>query len=208
MFKNLVGNAVGDALGLSDIGKVIKPQDYDKTESDDFILNEDNEKIFFLIKSKQDEYCFTNMALIHLDGDSALSKKRTLRRYDFYKNTVSNVTLETAGTIDLDLEIKFTIGNVNLSIDIDKRFGTEIADLYKTLLAISKIQETNERSIDIAKEALVLARDVNYGIKSTDTLTSVEFNKVTSFANDWLKRSYDTNVKKDWSDVFQKYIQN
>lgn len=61
-------------LGLSDIGQVIKPEDYNKTESDDFILTEDGEQIFFLIKSKSDEYCFTNMALLHLDGDSALSK--------------------------------------------------------------------------------------------------------------------------------------
>lgn len=29
-----------DALGLSDIGKVIEPQDYDKTDSDDYVLHE------------------------------------------------------------------------------------------------------------------------------------------------------------------------
>lgn len=37
-----------DALGLSDIGKIIGPEDYDKTDSDDYVRHEDNEKILFL----------------------------------------------------------------------------------------------------------------------------------------------------------------
>ncbi len=45
MFKKLAS----DALGLSDIGSVIKPQDYDKVESDDYVMHEEGEKIFFLI---------------------------------------------------------------------------------------------------------------------------------------------------------------
>jgi len=40
------------------------------------------EKIFFLIKSKTDEYCFTNDALLHLDGDTAFRKKRLLNGGD------------------------------------------------------------------------------------------------------------------------------
>ncbi|QCR32337.1 PH domain-containing protein [Lysinibacillus sp. SGAir0095] len=208
MFKNLVGNAVGDALGLSDIGQVIKPEDYNKTESDDFILTEDGEKIFFLIKSKSDEYCFTNMALLHLDGDSALSKKRVLKRYDYYKHQIENVMLETAGTIDLDIEIKFQIGHNTFSIDIAKKFGVEIADLYKSLLAISRIQEKNARLNDFAKESVLIARDVHYGTRNTDTPTNIEFNKIVNLANNWLKQTYDQNEKKDFSDVFQKYIQN
>lgn len=43
MFKRIAS----DALGLSDIGIIVKPQDYDKVESDDFILQEEKEKIFF-----------------------------------------------------------------------------------------------------------------------------------------------------------------
>ncbi|RHW33972.1 hypothetical protein D1B33_14285 [Lysinibacillus yapensis] len=208
MFKNFVGNAVGDALGLSDIGQVIKPEDYGKTESDDFILTEDGEKIFFLIKSKTDEYCFTNLALLHLDGESAVSKKRVLKRYDYYKHQFENVMLETAGTIDLDLEIKFQIGHNDFSIDISKKFGVEIADLYKSLLAISKIQEKNARLNEFAKEALSIARNLDYGARSTDTPINIEFNKIVDFANTWLVQTYEQNEKKDFSDVFQKYIQN
>ena len=46
MFKKIAS----DALGLSDIGKVISPKDYDKVDSDDYIMHEDGEKIYFVIK--------------------------------------------------------------------------------------------------------------------------------------------------------------
>lgn len=47
-------------LSLSDVGSVIKPKDYDKVDADDYVMHEDGEKTYFLIKSKSDEYCFTN----------------------------------------------------------------------------------------------------------------------------------------------------
>src|SRR5699024_1897155 len=105
----MFGKVASEALGLSDIGKVIEKKDFDKTEADDYVMNEDGEEIFFLIKSKRDEYCFTNQALIHVDGTSATSKKRTLRRHSFARNRISNVVLETAGSIDRDVEIKFAL---------------------------------------------------------------------------------------------------
>ena len=46
MFKKVAS----DVLGLSDIGKIIEPKDYDKVASDDYVLHEDGEKIYFLIK--------------------------------------------------------------------------------------------------------------------------------------------------------------
>ena len=116
----MFGKVAADVLGLSDIGSVIKPENYDKVDADDYVMHEDGEKIYFLIKSKSDEYCFTNKALIHLDGTSATSKKRVLRRYDYYKHPISDVSLETAGTVDLDVEIKFKIGAHAYSIYVHK----------------------------------------------------------------------------------------
>lgn len=114
MFKNLAA----DALGLSDLGKIIDSKDFAKTDIDDFVLTEDGEKIYVVIKSKSDEYCFTNIAFIHLDGAFAASKKRMLSRYPYKQFPISRVHLETAGTVDLDAEIKFAFGDKNISIDI------------------------------------------------------------------------------------------
>jgi hypothetical protein len=132
MFKNLAA----DMLGLSDIGKIIDPADFDKADIDDYIFNEDNEKIIVLIKSKIDEYCFTNLAVMHLDGNIAISKKRTLNRYPYKHYPISNVRLETAGTVDLDVE--FNIGDKEISIDIDKKQIEKVKDIYKALFSISE----------------------------------------------------------------------
>lgn len=46
MFKNFAS----DALGLSDIGKIIPPSQFNQTNIDDYIFHEDNERIYFVIK--------------------------------------------------------------------------------------------------------------------------------------------------------------
>lgn len=134
MFRNMAA----DVLGLSDLGKIIEKSDFDKTDVDEYIFQEDNEKIFVVIKSKTDEYSFTNVAFIHLDGKIAVSKKKTLNRYIYKHYPISRVRLETAGTVDLDAEIKFQAGEHEFSIDIDKKQIEKIRDIYKALFAISE----------------------------------------------------------------------
>ena len=141
-----------DLMGTSDIGRIIEAREYDKTDIDDYIFHEDNEKIFFLIKAKTDEYCFTNTAFIHLDGKSAVSKKRTLYRYLYKHNPISQVLLETAGTIDRDVEIKFNLGSQSYSIDIEKSQIDKIRDLYKALFTIGVTCKEIERQMTTLTE--------------------------------------------------------
>lgn len=221
MFKKFAS----EALGLSDIGKIIPQKDYDKVESDDYILHEDNEKIFFLIKSKQDEYCFTNRALIHVDGTSAMSKKRTLKRYEYYKYPISSVLLETAGTIDLDVEIKFKLGSTNstssisksssssdggvsFSIDVDKNQLEQLKDLYKALYTISLIESSNYSSYNGACDTLNKAIQVVSSNRSDGANQAEELEKITNYIGQFLDDAKQKYVKKDYSDVFLKYINN
>lgn len=203
MFKKLAS----EALGLSDIGKVVPPSDYDKVESDDFILKEDGEKIFFLIKSKADEYCFTNLGLLHLDGDSALSKKRALKRYSYHDYRIANVWLETAGTVDLDVEIKFTIGSEKFSIDVAKSQIDKVKDLYKALYRIGSIQETNLDLMRFADDSLASTLNT---VKSGfgDSLKIETVAAVNEYAFDWKKKAYASYRVKDFGAVFEKYINN
>jgi hypothetical protein len=204
LFKKLAS----EALGLSDVGEIIKPADFNKTDSDDFVLSEDNEKIFFLIKSKKDEYCFTNLALIHVDGDSAVSSKRNLRRYDYYQHEISHVSIETAGTIDLDIELKFTMGGRAFSIDVHKKYSTEVADIYKALLAISMTQQDHARLRSYGEEGLLKAVEVMRNNRSAEANISAEFGQIAQFVNTWLIETHKKHTTKDFTDVFQKYIQN
>lgn len=197
-----------DALGLSDIGKVIEPQDYDKTESDDYVLHEKGEKIYFLIKTKADEYCFTNYALIHVDGDSAVSKKRTLRRYDYKFNTIRNVSLETAGTIDLDVEIKFTIGETPLSLDINKNYAEKIRDLYKSLITIERIMRDNEKNRNYALDSLEYATRSLATTGHGQTSPADSFKSIVEFTNAWLQENSKTNNTEDFGNIFDLFIKN
>ena len=89
MFKQFAA----EALGLSDIGVIVESTDFDKVDADDYLFHEDQEKIYFLIKSRKDEYCFTNLALIHVDGESAISAKRLIRRYDYAQHAITQVSI-------------------------------------------------------------------------------------------------------------------
>ncbi|MBW3113125.1 MULTISPECIES: PH domain-containing protein [Bacillaceae] len=204
----MFGKVASDVLGLSDIGTVIKPADYDKADSDDYIMHEDGEKIYFLIKSKSDEYCFTNKALIHLDGTSAASKKRVLRRLDYYKYQLSNVLLETAGTVDLDVEIKFKIGSEVYSIDVHKKHLTEVKDLYKSLIKIGEITTDNSIYSSFSNESLQLAASTLGQVKTNDVNVVEQFKEVNQYAFNWMADKKKELTLKDFGFVFEKFIQN
>ncbi|WP_334188800.1 PH domain-containing protein [Noviherbaspirillum sp.] len=202
MFKKLAS----DALGLSDIGVIITPENYKDVDADDYLFHEDGEKIFFLIKSRKDEYCFTNLALIHVDGESAVSSKRSIRRYDYASYRVSNPLIETAGTVDLDVELKFTLGDKVFSVDIRKKFIEQVKDIYKALFSIGKQQTRDEigRSNAIRTlEATASMYKINDGASAATIVTN--FNAVLENLN---RAVLDRHTKRDFSDVFQKYIQS
>ncbi len=204
----MFGKLAADALGLSDIGSVIKAEDYNKVDSDDYVMHEDQEKIYFLIKSKKDEYCFTNTALIHLDGNSAISKKRMLRRFSYAKNQISDVYLETAGTVDMDIEIKFVMGGTQYSIDVHKKHIEEVKDLYKSLFRISEITRDNEVALEHARASLEHATRA-IGRNSSGSPTPAEsFKEVAQAANGWLANAHSKFVQKDFAAVFDRSIHN
>ncbi|MBW5414490.1 MULTISPECIES: PH domain-containing protein [Pseudomonas] len=201
MFKRFAA----DALGLSDIGSIIKPADFDKVDADDYLFHEDGEKIFFLIKSKKDEYCFTNLALIHVDGESAVSSKRTIKRYDYLSERIQSVMIETAGTVDLDVELKFVIGGKPFSIDIKKTFLEQVKDIYKSLIGISKIQHLEELKRANALKVLDMTASM-YKIAnpaSPEHITQ-QYTGTLDTLNALMLETYMTH---DYSAVFSKYVQ-
>lgn len=204
MFKKMAA----DALGLSDVGKIIDPQDYDKTDADDYVMHEDQEKIFFLIKTKADEYCFTNLALIHVDGESAMSSKRTLRRYPYSQHFISDVFMETAGKIDLDVEIGFKLGQISFKVDVQKNQIEKLTDLYKSLLRIAEITYENKILISMANESLDKAVVVLQNSRPNDVALDVQYSKLTDFGFTWMSSVRNQYHVKDFGDVFEKYINN
>ncbi len=204
MFKKIAA----DALGLSDIGTIIQPSDYDKTDADDYVMHEDQEKIYFLIKTKADEYCFTNLAIIHVDGTSAASSKRTLKRYPYSQHKISGVMLETAGKLDMDVEIKFHIGNEKIDIDVRKDQIEQLKDLYKALLQISEITYENGIILDYASQSLDKAVSVLQNARTDDNNLADTYKGLTDFGFQWLTSAREKYHEKDFGAIFEKYINN
>ena len=202
MFKKLAA----EALGISDIGVIVGPADYNKVDADDYLFSEDGEQIFFLIKSKKDEYCFTNLALIHVDGDSAVSSKRSIKRYDYASHQISGVSIETAGTLDMDIELKFSLDNTVFSIDVKKTHIEQLKDIYKALITIGKQQKRDAVSRDNALRAL----DATASVHKLNVAPGE--NGLVGLYGDLLAAlntaMFDTHTKRDFSDVFSKYIHN
>ncbi len=207
MFKNLAS----EVMGISDIGVIIEPHEFNKTDIDDYIFHEDNEKIFFVIKSKTDEYCFTNVAFMHLDGKSAMSKKRMLYRYLYKHHPIKNVLLETAGTVDLDAEIKFQLGEQTFSIDIDKKQIEKIRDLYKALFTIGETcREINRKrnillqSNENVQKIFNLRELSEQVILNLPEIINQTAHQVEEYANQRIKEIENY----DFSEIFERYLRN
>jgi uncharacterized glyoxalase superfamily metalloenzyme YdcJ len=202
MFKKFAA----EAMGISDIGIIVGPSEYGKVDADDYLFNEDGEQIFFLIKSKKDEYCFTNLALIHVDGDSAMSSKRAIKRYDYSSHRISAVSIETAGTLDMDIELKFNLDDTRFSIDVKKTFIEQLKDIYKALITIGKQQHCDAVCRDNALRALDATASVHKLniAPGAGSLTS-QYGELLAALNTAM---LDTHTRRDFSDVFAKYIHN
>lgn len=202
MFKKLAA----EALGMSDIGVIVPVSDFDKVDADDYLFHEDGERIFFLIKSKKDEYCFTNLALIHVDGDSAVSTKRMVKRYEYTGNRIGYCVIETAGNLDMDVEVKFSIGETAFSIDVRKNFIEQVKDIYKALIAIGRQQSRDATARENALRTLeAMGGMLKLGNLQGDAAVVSHFNAVLDNLN---ASMLDRHTTRDFSTVFEKYIHN
>ncbi|TXI47749.1 MAG: PH domain-containing protein [Lysobacter sp.] len=202
MFKKFAA----EALGISDIGVIVSPADYDKVDADDYLFHEDGEKIFFLIKSKKDEYCFTNLALIHVDGDSAVSTKRMIKRYEYAAQRIGYVAIETAGTLDMDIELKFAIGESAFSIDVKKSYIEQVKDIYKALIAIGKQQARDAAARDNALRTLeAMGGMLKINNLGGEAGVVSHFNAVLDNLNDAM---LNRHITLDYTKVFERYIHN
>lgn len=198
--------AASDALGKSDIGSVVKSENYDQIEAKNYILDQEGETIYFLIKSKEDEYCFTNLALIHLDGSGAISKKILVSRYPYRTHSISNVQMETAGWIDADIEFKFNLNNKNFSIDVKQEDLDEVKQLYKALVKISNIQDKNKQFYEEATNSLQIASNTIPSIEKVESNPEEQFKQITQYAFNWMKSAKHHFIQEDFGKIFETFI--
>lgn len=143
-----------------------------------------------------------------VDGESAVSSKRTLKRYPYSRHRISDVLLETAGKIDMDVEIKFMVGKVKFDIDVRKDQIEQLKDLYKTLLRIEEITHENSIYTDMANQSLEKAVTVMQNTRNEDNKMAITYRELTDFGFTWMTSVREQYHEKDFGAVFEKYINN
>src|SRR3982750_4310265 len=123
-------------------------------------------------------------------------------------SVIAPVVLETAGTVDLDIEIKFIIGSVPISIDVHKKYIEELKDLYKALIKISETCRENETSMDYAQQSLNLASNTLSRAMIQEEHLVNNFKELNETAFNWLMNSRKKYNVKDFGYIFEKYINN
>lgn len=136
-----------------------------------------------------------------------MSKKRTLKRLDYSTKLISNVLLETAGTLDKDVGIKFNMGDQYYSIDVDKEQIDELKNLYKALIKISKLQEENRLLLGYAEKSLSTAEKASIRY-SGDYTPEEQFKATNQYAFSWMKKTYETYGRKDYGEISADFINN
>jgi hypothetical protein len=116
------------------------------------------------------------------------------------------VTIETAGTLDMDIELKFNLEGLVFSIDVKKSYIEQLKDIYKALISIGKQQQRDAGSRANAMRALDATASVHkLNIAPGEGGLISQYGALLDALNTAM---FDTHTKKDFSDVFTKYIHN
>ncbi|GMF33575.1 unnamed protein product [Phytophthora lilii] len=191
----LVKGIAGDITGTADVCKIVA--DFSKCLASEYLLP--NETIAFSMVSTKEEFTFTNMALIKLEGENATTTRKLVERYDYKENLVNHVKFESAGHVDRDCEIKFAIGSRSMSIDIAKAELTSAQGIYKVLELLSRSQKANERLWEISTLGIKHASEALYLTENSgQTLT-----KQSDEATAWLYEAYKRTHPHCYRDVIQ-----
>jgi hypothetical protein len=115
------------------------------------------------------------------------------------------VTIETAGTIDMDVELKFYVDDNRYSIDVRKNFIEQLKDIYKALSMISRMQNRNEQARANAVRTLEAIASM-YKVNAVGAEESIvrQYNALLDTLNTTMLDRFADRV---FSAVFEKYIQ-
>ena len=189
--------------GTTNLCRVLPVAEFSSSIASRYIL--DGEQPLFVLSSVADDYLFSNLALVHLDGEGPVGKKRAARRFTWKEYIVSNVILNTAGVTDQDVELLFVVrsrdgtNRRDYSIDVKKAEVSQAIWLYKALVTISEAQMEGERSKERLYKALSTTIATGVVSASGDPVSAFR-----AFAED-LHAADRMNALADFSWAFNRY---
>ncbi|GLE01027.1 hypothetical protein PINS_up009840 [Pythium insidiosum] len=161
-----------------------------------------DETVLFALSSPKEEYSFTNEALITICGDSAMSSKRMVLRFEYQTEPVRHVRFETCGVTDRDCELKFVMGAKEMSIDIVKAEQAMGQRFYRVLLELSRVQTENLRRWEFAK----LALDASVRSMTVQDATGKMLVEQATNVHTWYAAAFEQCNPRCYRDVLQRAL--
>ena len=204
MFKTALK---GNTVLLPHVCAVVRPRDWADAPSLAYILSEDGETPQFMLRSRDDEWCFTDRALIFLDGHSLLSKHRVVNRYPYITHNISEPVIHTVGNVSVDVVLRVRLGDREHTIDVTMNELRAVQALYKALVAIAIQQARAPVMQQLAMEAVKAgASSLSCGLNVGDAKANSALSEATAAADVYLNNSLRTNYPGSYSAVFAKYL--
>ena len=120
------------------------------------------------------------------------------------RGAVIQVTLETAGTVDLDVELKFFLGEENFSIDVKKSELEGLTQFYKALVKLASEQKENKTHYQFSERALNTAFSTLAHSRPVDDLAGTA-EKLTVMIDKHLNSTHERFGVKNYEHVFKLY---
>lgn len=206
MLKSIKGG-MSEMSGSAENCHVLMGQEFAKNDGLKYLLKEDG-PVFVVLSSKKDDYIFTGTVLVHVDGESAASSKRSVKRYRYATTRIDNVGIETAGHADRDCEIKFTVNGAQWSIDVFKQELDKLIPFYKVLVEIEQLMDAQARAESNNNLAMANALSCMTRLRLDSSLehpaNPAFFTEMAKAQLQWITSSYESTHCKDYSHVFSK----
>ena len=116
IFKGENMGLISKVAGHADIGEEIK-------EIDGYLSS--NEEIIQTFKFLRDAIILTNFGIYVIDVESISGKKKEIKF--FPKKTIKTIAFETAGTFDIDVDIKIGVDNNYIILEEGKQVKVPIS---------------------------------------------------------------------------------
>ncbi|GMF44113.1 unnamed protein product [Phytophthora fragariaefolia] len=187
MFKGLTK----DLTGSADICTTAK--NVGKLHAASYLLP--GEDVLFAFESAKEEFAFTNEALIMTLGENATTTRKLVQRAAYRDCPISSVHFETTGRVDRDCEIKFRIGEFDVSIDIARKEEQYVKGFYKTLLLLEREQQARSRAWGHAEKGLPEAAD------SLKLSAGVDLVSQAAAAASWLEDAFNQRNPRCYREV-------
>ena len=150
-----------EMTGSADCCKIIPMEQFQQEVTLSYLIP--GEVPYFLLKSKREEYVFTNFAFIICRGESATNTRRLTTRFNYFECALTDLQFETAGisVTDRDCELKFNMGGQAHNIDIWKNETEQAKHVYRCLTELSRNMTRNQVLMQLATTALASTKNDN-----------------------------------------------